>query len=207
MTYLRDFTMPAALAVALALLLAAPAAAQVAIDLSWTSETQFNPHDGSGVLIGGALQGRDRGATWDRNTGTLRFTYDREVFGGTFLHCCGASEWNQGITVPSDAAFVAATGQPGSTLVTLRETPTGITLGGSHGSVFDRVSFSGTGTFRSVAAPEPTSFLFVALALVAATGMRIRARRRPVAITGGPGDPSRPYSRDGSGESRPARPA
>jgi len=120
--------MPAALAVALALLSAAPAAAQIVIDFSWTSETQYKPRDGSGVLVGGALQGRDRSA--------------------------------------------------GSTLITLRETPTGITLSGSHGSVFDRVSFSGTGPFRSVAALESaTGLVFVALALGAAAGVRARSRR------------------------------
>lgn len=160
---------------ALVLLLVAPAAAETPIDFSWTVITEFNPRDGNG-LLGGAVGGRDRAAIWDADAGTLRFHDEGAVFGGTFLRT--GEQWNGPMTVPTHPDYLRASGgQPANTLVQIRETATGVTVSGGHGSMVNFVRFSGTGSLRTVSAPEPGAIVaLAALGLGAAVALR-RGRR------------------------------
>lgn len=161
------------------LILAVPAAAEVPIDFSWTSLTMVDAPDGGGPMVGGTISGRDPAAIWDRDANAFHYVHEGRTFGGTFIRVddpVAGPHWNQALEVPTHPGYLDATGGTrASTLLILEETPTGIAVHGSHGSVLDMVRFSGTGTRLTVSAAEPaTGLLLVGLGLVAARGLRRR---------------------------------
>lgn len=167
--------MRTAFVLALVLLFVAPAAAETPIDFSWTVLTEFNPRDGGG-LLGGTVGGRDLAAMWDGDAGTLRFRDEGDLFGGTFLHT--GDQWNGPMTVPTHPDYLRASGgQSANTLVQIRETATGITVSGGHGSMVDFVRFSGTGSLRTVSAPEPAAIVALAALGLGAAAVIRRGRR------------------------------